>query len=362
MMRTKLPLALLLVCVSFVADESCFGLGRKTPLRFRHLPKPAALEEMKMDIAWDLVVETSGDVYAVHVLPGLVVLQTRPNGLYAVDSKAGVLKWQRRLPYALEYAPASNGDTVFVVSGGTLFALASYNGRTLWRKKLDFTATGGPAATPSVVAVPGRYLLHAFETADGAFAWRFRTRGRINVTPSACKPCFCVGDSYGWIYCLLAPIGQLAWERQTWGEIRASAFAASPTVYAGSTDFKIYACDMMTGAPVWEKSLGNSIVTQPILSGDYLYAWPYKTGLVVLGAADGSEKWRAPDARKLLAVGKTKVYMLTGGNQITAFDRFTGRRYWSVKDERHRFFPTNLCSNLLFMVSKEGAVVALKEK
>lgn len=355
--RRRATLVLALATLLF----SCAGEDFGRPQMDRLLPTEFALQQLGMEETWHCGIGQK-PVRNVYLLDGLICLETKDRMLFAVDTQTGLLKWQYKLDFNLEYPPCDNQDSVFLLIGGRLYALSKHNGHVLWHRPLDFAASGPPAANVGLVAVPSRYILETFEVIDGTLAWRLRLRGQIFGAPAAQGDFFFVGDDAGWAYCVDARMGQKMWERETHGQIEAALTPMPSVLYLGSDDFKIYALDPAAGTTKWEHSTGGMVRTKPLATADAVYVLSDKNGALAYCACSGEQRWCDKEAVKVLAVGAKRAYLLGPPGVVLAVNVTTGELEKRISAKQYKFFPTNHYTDQLILVSDLGMVVAIREK
>ncbi len=253
-------------------------------------------------------------------------------------------------------SPAVDGSTVYFL-GKTheVVALDTETGVERWRAH---TGEAGLATSGSAVFIAGDvvaaadYNVVAFDRRDGSLRWRF--------TPT---------DGYAPGIYLGAPSGEL--------------------IFSGSPAARVYAIDHRTGTARWSSLVvddGKTTVFQPVTDGEIVAAGyttftaPQTGGIVVLDAATGRERWRAPFPRPadpLLdsswaggpLLTQDIVIAVSGEGVIFAFDRQSGSLLWTlpkwsttpaepaIRHERD-FRPLTRSVERMFVGSLSGDVVA----
>ncbi|MEW6356830.1 MAG: PQQ-binding-like beta-propeller repeat protein [Planctomycetota bacterium] len=353
---------LLLMSILAMILVSCEREDFGRPAMERLLPTEEALKQLGMEEIWHCGIGRY-PVRNVYLLDGLVCVETEKRKIYAIDAKAGVMKWQYQLDFHLDYPPCDNAEGVYMLIGDRLYALEKDSGRVIWNRGLDFTPTAPPAANIGLVAVPSRHILNTLETVDGTLAWYIRLHGQMFGAPVALGDFFFVGDDAGWIYCINARLGEKVWQRETRGPIQAPPFPMADICYVGSSDYKVYALDPATGIEKWETTTGSMVRTRPLGTADAVYAESQGNGVVALSADSGEERWRDREAERVLAVGTKRAYLLSKKpGVIRAVNAQSGELEKRIHVQQYKFFPTNYHTDHLYLVDEVGMVVCLREK
>lgn len=226
---------------------------------------------------------TGANPDGVGVRDGDSYWRLRPSGpasvdsdaLYNVSSRDGTRGLSRRRPttfeptvhtplvgYGVNSPPALAGDRVFVTTFIEVFCLAADRNEILWQgPEMNGIQAAPTVAGDQVVVNSGGYKdvsphLRAFDVTDGTERWRYDTDAESKGTPAV----------------------------------------ADGTVYVTATD-GLHAVDATNGEQVFHEPTVTGRWATPATDGERVYAMSRSDGtveLVVLDAADGTERWRQP--------------------------------------------------------------------
>jgi outer membrane protein assembly factor BamB len=191
-----------------------------------------------------------GDCYASPVLSeagvllfGISRLYNDPEGVQAVDARAGEALWGFQTINSIQSTPAIGPDgTAYICSfDKNVYALDPATGAQKWSHLTGDSISSSPAIGPDGTIYVGSNdgKLYALDSRTGAEKWTFLTGDTIHSSP---------------------------------------AVAADGTVYFGSYDQKVYAVDGRTGEEKWSFATGGLVLSSPLITAD---------GTVYIGSYDG---------------------------------------------------------------------------
>ncbi len=256
---------------------------------------------------------------------------TNKDGLFAVDTLTGKLKWTSR-PAALRYGPsvstvpAVSGSVVMVPMGNTLVAMSLATGKEVWR---------GPhtAQSASVVAASGlAYVLgddnvfYALDATTGKEKWKKPFARHVSCESN---PVVRNGVVYVSGNVLLRP-----------------ADANRPASWYGH----LFALDANTGEERWRYpatpvgDTGGFCFSQPIATDETFFATQSAT-LYAIDVATGRERWGGPLEVRLSVEGRIRVVRVEGlvdagsvlvgmsPGYLVAFDKASGKTAWEIQGQ-----------------------------
>ncbi|KLU03831.1 serine/threonine protein kinase -likeprotein [Rhodopirellula islandica] len=237
-----------------------------------------------------------------------------------------VLQWETKTAEAIESAPVSDGNHVFVVDVmGGLEAISLSTGKSMWRHELETGFVASPAlflpldVRPSVGAVnvldasdlpantsplqpagiqswaenlspvlvsgdvEGNVV--AWDPVSGEQLWKSLTGGEISASPSfyvlrrpdsageiELQPRVLVTSQDGSLYCFALDSGELIWKYETGDQIRCGATIGDGKTYLGGCDGGLHVVDLSTGKASREAiPLGGPTGSTPAIQGGELF-------------------------------------------------------------------------------------------
>ena len=166
---------------------------------------------------------------------------TAQDGLFALDSRTGKVRWRQKNPFSLHSTPTLDGETLYSVSGGVAATWAK-TGLQKWK-----TVIGGDVASSPTLAgdkllvgmADGRLL--AFDAANGKQLWQY-------AKPSPSKLSF-------------SPYQAVS------NPMIGSPAISGQVAYVGTAGGRFLAIDVKTGNELWHCDLGAPIASSAAISG-----------------------------------------------------------------------------------------------
>jgi outer membrane protein assembly factor BamB len=208
--------------------------------------------------------ELAGVWLAYHSSPvagnGLIYVGlTAPDGLFALDSRTGKVRWRQKGLSSLHSTPTLDGDTLYSVSGG-LAAASAKTGLQKWKTVINGDIASSPALAGDRLLVgtaDGKLL--AFDAASGKQLWQYSkpSPSKLSFSPYQAVSNPMIGSP--------AISGQIA--------------------YVGTAGGRFLAIDVKTGAELWHFDLGGPIASSAAISGNTVCVATYD-GTVYTFVAD----------------------------------------------------------------------------
>ncbi len=105
-------------------------------------------------------------------------------------------------------------------------------------------------------------------------------------------------------------------------------------VVVGGSDHHLRALDAKTGKSVWTKAVPGSVVSQPAIVGDVVYAGTDDARVVGIDVNNGEQLWVTPvdaEVTEPVVVHDDAIYVVTGNDSTYALSRTTGEPLWVNK-------------------------------
>ncbi len=267
----------------------------------------------EIDVCAPPALSTTGGTWA-----GLGGGPTHTNARAAALAPPLVTAWTTAVgDHLLAATPAVAEDLVFVAvtdlgqgTRGGLVALDRLTGAVRWRWTSPAATRAGPAVDRGlVIATTEDGTITALDAATGAVRW-------------------------------VAPLGKGLDTAIT--TLWASPTIADDVVYVG-VQHRMAALDLLTGAVRWQLEAvpdgdGVAVAVAATVANGFVFNQFHrdKGGLIGWRAADGQPAWRR-DGEEVTAVNASPViagdrmFVANGRDEVTAFDRATGGKEWSVR-------------------------------
>ena len=162
------------------------------------------------------------------------------------------------------------------------------------------------------------------------------------------------------------PEGRREWPMMA-GAVTAPFHVDDGGCFISARDRRVYRFPL-TGAekPTWKFTCEGSLADPVQVSENTVFQYARGVGLYALGLSDGAERWRMPEARRLLAslrVDDTPVaYLLDAGNNLLVVDEAMGRVRAVVPLTGCHLFADNTKAPAIYVASRTGHVYCIRQQ
>jgi outer membrane protein assembly factor BamB/orotate phosphoribosyltransferase len=226
--------------------------------------------------------------------------------LYCLDSRSGVLVWERRVGQWIGSSPCLDpaGERVFVgfeygEANGGVVALDACTGEVIWKAHTHHYVHAGPVyddVRSRVLAGCNDGNLYALNDADGTVAWQYNTDGAIKATAAVDGDMAFACSMDGSIHAVDACTGSAVWKRRLGRRSYFRPRVCGDLVVAGGASGRVLGLDRVTGRIMWCAALGGGVVGGAALLPD---------GSLAIGSADGSLHMMDATTGRTLAMTRT---------------------------------------------------------
>lgn len=216
-----------------------------------------------------------GDIQTSPVLKDNYIYFSGLNGsFYKVDPASGTKIWKLNTKAQVHSTCAiGNGIAVLGNDKGYIMGVDLNTGEEKWKIE-----TGQQVISTPLIYGDHVYLgandsnYYKISLNDGAIRWKVNLHTKIiggsAVDPNGNLITGCVDGS---ICSLTNALGEFNWKTMTNGTIISSPVISGNYIYVSSYDSFIYSLDLATGKILWSSMLENKVKTTPVIWRDYLF-------------------------------------------------------------------------------------------
>ena len=294
--------------------------------------------------------------------------------LSCYSAKNGRRRWITALaePHQPLFAPAVTKRDVFMVAAGYVIVLDRQYGRERWRVRLKNIPAAGPAVSGNYIYVSGADgWLRAFNRTLKREAWFFNARAPLNIRPVPVgpkgQPNIFLAAADRKLYCMSTDERKIIWQEEANAPVVAEPAVVGRHLYIPCSDYNLYAVDVSQPTPrerlQWTFRSGSEVLESPVAIGATIYFPSFKNGFYAVRRADGKKRWWRETGVRLIAVSRDRCYILDQTRAILICDKDTGElKGRFVPPEGYTFIPTNRESDAIYLLSRDGLIICLREK
>jgi len=308
------------------------------------IPSRTSLARLGLDRQWTAVVplKETERLRRISRSADLLFAQTNGGSLHTYDAESGKLLWSASLGGSTPKAQpvSSNSYLVFGTSADLLNALDRKTGRHVWTSHLGTIPTCGTVAAVDRVMVgtlDGKVLGYSLKAKNPKgemkirdkpveeFGWQ--TGGPVHTLPLSAEHVVVFGSSDGRVYVAMNNERTPLYRIRTGGPIGDGLGSyGTRTLLIPSADNNLYAIDLLTSDNLWVFPSGSPILQAPLVAGEDIFTINEAGYLTLLDPANGDVRWSTlTPGGHLVAVGNSKVYLRSWGNDLIVIDRSNGQ-------------------------------------
>jgi len=360
MMRHVLNLMFTLLVAGSAAGQSSQALL---------LPSEQQVERHGLVRHWYAVVPVDGtreQIETVTVGDDQIHFQTNMSRIHVLDAETGQWLWTAQIgdPLPNHFGCANNSDSVFAISGVRLYRLNRADGSLIWVTRLPEVPNAPPSADERIVAVGTLSgTVHVYDVDTGKEQWFYQTNAPISIRALLVDDKVICGSEDGILY--VFPV--VNDRRHTIFRFKTRAPISAEMSYWGrrlivaSEDTLVYAVHVRSGQPFWIYSAGDPVKKPVAVIDQRVYVTPEYGGMHVLDAETGEIVWKYPRASRFVACSAKRVYATDRIGQLLVLDKETGRLLDLWDTHQFDIFAFNDRNDRLYLVSKGGLVVCVRE-
>ncbi len=267
-------------------------------------------------------------------------------------------------------------DRVYVPClSGELLCLELASGKTIWTYKTVAVVdpnSFAPGFKSSPTVVDGTVyagdedgVFHAIDSKTGQQKWKFESGGEIFSCAAVTDGRVLFGSYDNCLYCLKSDDGSLVWKFETQGYVHCSPAVVEGKTFVAGCDEHLRIIDIVTGEQAGDLPLSTYLIASPAVIGNLLYVGTYGNEIVAVDWKAVKEIWRKrttdADAPIHSSAAVTNELVVVGGRDkaITALNRETGHRVWSVQTRGRVDSSPAIAGNRVFVGSNDGNLYEL---
>jgi len=250
----------------------------------------------------------SGDLWTSSptFADGLLLVGAGDGALYAVDARAGKVRWRLQTEGRIRSSPAVADGVVYVGSADGRFYAADLRsgrerwhfdteGRTLESARFGFdrrTIQSSPAIAGDLVLFGARDgFLYALDRSTGRQRWRYDYKvSWVNGSPAVADGVVYVGTSdTRFVNALDLASGTERWRFLAKGIVWSSAAVAGDALVVGDGGGLLHVLDRSTGKEHWQLAVGAGIFSSPVVADDMIYFGSHDGGVYAVRAGPTSK-------------------------------------------------------------------------
>ncbi len=354
---------------------------------------PQDLAEADLQYYWDiqLPLNRGETVQRLKLMDERLYAMTSDNRMLAIDAARGIWDWSRNIARAddtvyrpvhadnvqlpdepigvmelrqrAEMPDADPADVVMVNSLHRLLVMDRADGRVIRDIELGFAAnTGGGTDGSRFYVGDTRGWYHCIRLVPAVRAWTLTTGGMLSAPlVSHAGMVFVGGEDAMFRAAAAADDGELIWTRRAARPITAPFHVDDRGAFVPSEDHRLHAFSLQ-GDPLWETPFAceGPLRDAVQVGANTVFQYARQDKFYAIRLTDGSQRWTAPEGRRILAVMDGEVYLLDDEKNLQIRDEVTGQKRTTVDLRGFAVFADNVSDSAVFVATRDGRVSCIR--
>ena len=322
------------------------------------------LERRGLRLIWKLALDGSAVRHA-ELNDGRLYVVTKKNVLFCINADTGLMQWVYDLRRRPDGAPGFNDLYVVISAGDTIRVIEKSTGLDKWRFETDIQPSSRPFVSASGFAFgcwSGEVC--GFRLGERFSRWRLKTGDSVFSAPAVYGGfAFAITDKGTFIRynnTVRLRLGDVDLGGRPVGDL----VGTKDLIFVGSENFEMVAFKVTDGKKAWSHSCGGRVAQGPWLSldKDVLYYSAHEDGLYALTTVTGAARWRLAGGLNPIAVSGENMFVLKTDGAVCKLNKGTGKVIWSESAKPFGTAVSQVSSDVMYLISKDGQIFALKPK
>ncbi len=364
-MHRTLKLALALLIMPAVEINSTGAAEKESDW----LISPALLEHANMKIVWQsyLPIRPGEKLQNLTLVGERVYALSNNNYMVSMEDDTGKVVFAK--PVAPKGFPLLGLDlydkTLISVIGNTIYEIEPGTGVERRRHRLDYGIVCPVARNGDfyyVGAVDNRVHTLKADNMVRVFQAGAPDESRIQYIV-ADEQSVMYGTNSGYLISVAAgkPIRQ--WQFKVSDGIVGPIVKDGDSLFFACEDTNVYRVDVRNAdsrAMIWKCQMDSPLEVGPRVTESFVYQYGRGKGLTAIDRNSGRRKWSVREGVDLLAEAAGKAYVISDENTMVVMDNTTGRKLCSVNFAAVHLNASNVTGKRIFVAGERGRVACLQ--
>lgn len=213
--------------------------------------------------------------------------------LASYDLTAGKINWRKNYG-DIQTSPVMKDNYVYFSGlNGNFYKVDEHSGVKIWKFNTK-APVHSTCAIGTSLAVLGndKGTIYGVDLNTGEEKWKIETGQPVISTPLINSDNVYIGGNDSNYYCINQDSGNVVWKVNLHTKIiGGSALDANGNLIVGCVDGNVYSLNSSSGAVNWKMRSNGTIISSPVISGNYVYFSSYDSFIYCLDAANGNVLW-----------------------------------------------------------------------
>ena len=328
------------------------------------------LKHANLKVFWEneLPIKNTEKVRKLLILGNRVYVVTNQDYIISLDRNDGKIVFGRTFRPAGLLAGGFQlyeNDLIYV-SGSELYQIDAESGKEISTVNLGFSVTC-PAARNNlffyVAGVDNR--LHFLRVKDKVQVYEVTPDNESMITSILANEDFVIfATAKGNIICIKSTDPTLLWQFDAFDAIAGPVVKDWASLFFASKDTNVYRVDIV-GLPeqkrlVWKYQAAAVLDQAPRVTQEVVYQPVLGKGVTAINKETGTRLWSVPGGVELLAEHRDRAYIITEDRKLTVMDNIKTRQLYSVNFANVSKYVANTVDEKIYVSDERGRMVCLQ--
>lgn len=357
---------LLMGVVTLCVMQSGFAMEKSS----HGLISSELLKHANLKVFWEneLPIKNTENVKQLLVLGNRVYVVTDQDFIISLNRNNGEIVFGRTFKPAGLMAGGFQlyGDELLYVSGSKLFQIDAETGTERSRVDLGFGVTCPAARNSIFFYVAGAdKRLHFLRVEDKVQIYEVSAdNGSVITSILAEEDSVIFATAKGNVICIKSTTPTRLWQFDAFDAIAGPVVKDWASLFFASKDTNVYRVDIV-GLPekrrlVWKYQAAAILDRAPRVTQEVVYQPVRGKGVTAINKETGTRLWSVPGGVELLAEHRDRAYVMTKDGKLTVMDNVEARKLYSVNFANVSKYVANTMDEKIYVADERGRMACLQ--
>jgi len=333
------------------------------------LVSPELVEHGQLKMLWQtkLPIRDNEAVRELHIIGDRLYVLSDHNYIFCLDRRKGAVVFGESVApagFAVLGLSAYGGELVTVI-GNSLVRIDMESGRQREAVGLDFAVACAPVRNRGYFYLSGvDRRLRVMRADDKVQVFQIAAENNSLITSVVADEGVVIfGTAAGNVIAAAPDRPKKLWQFDAGGAVAGSVIKDGASVFFAGADTNVYRLDIIDPVTVrlaWKCQVDGILDRSPAITGAVVYQYAVGDGLTAIDRQSGKRLWSLPEGVHLLAEAGAKAYIATKNRTLAAIDNTTAKVQYHLNCAAVSKGATNTTDSRIYIADDRGRVACLE--